>query len=181
MQTLFKKWILITLIVNFTLQNGYSLMSIPQSKDEWLKLAQQDKVAFTQTFFNALNGKSMDLVDIFYHPQAHFTDPIGEHTGVADIKKYYQGIYGPVTDIRFEFKTPLVAGQELAQEWSMFFKSSKLNGGKEIVVHGLSKIKFDSETHQAIEHRDYFDVGEMVYEHVTVLGMIVRWIKGKLK
>lgn len=150
------------------------------SHHEWLALAQTDKVEFTQKFFNALHGGSMDLVEIFYHPQAHFSDPIGEHSGVSDIKKYYAGIYGPVTAIRFEFKKPLMVGNDLALEWTMFYKSSKLKGGQEIVVDGLSKISFDPITNQAIKHRDYFDVGSMVYEHVPLLGSIVRYIKNML-
>ena len=150
------------------------------SRSEWLALAQSDKVEFTQKFFNALHGGSMDLVEIFYHPQAHFSDPIGQHFGVGDIKKYYAGIYGPVTEIRFEFKKPLMSGNDLALEWTMFFKSRKLKGGQEIVVDGLSKIRFDPITNQALEHRDYFDVGSMVYEHVPVLGGIIRYIKNLL-
>ncbi len=29
-------------------------------------------------------------------------------------------------------------------------------------------------------HKDYYDLGEMVYEHVPILGFIIRKIKGKL-
>ena len=184
-----KKLILIILVCVplIFLLNSSETPSMPKttnseiSKDEWMALAEKDKVAFTEKFFNALHGGSMDLVDVFYHPKAHFSDPIGEHFGTVDIKKYYAGIYGPVTEISFEFKKPILNGNDLALEWIMTFKSKKLNGGENIVVPGLSKISFDPTTNQALEHRDYFDMGSMVYEQIPVFGSVVRWIKNSLK
>ncbi len=31
-----------------------------------------------------------------------------------------------------------------------------------------------------IYHKDYYDLGEMVYEHVPILGFVIKKIKGKL-
>jgi hypothetical protein len=152
-----------------------------KSRKDWLVLAKQDKIEFSKNFFNALNPETMDLVDIFYHSDAKFIDPIGRHDGVVSIKNYYRSIYGPVTEIHFSFDEPFMSKDQLALPWKMTFCSSKLNRGEPIVVDGLSRIKFHPETHQAIYHRDYFDMGEMVYEKVPVLGFFIRWIKGRLK
>lgn len=132
-------------------------------------------------FFNALNPETMDLVDVFYDSGATFIDPIGRHTGIVEIRKYYEGIYGPVTEISFNFGEPIEQGERLAMSWTMKFRSSKLKGGKELSVDGLSVFRFDPKLGKVTYHRDYFDVAEMVYEHVPVVGATIRYIKKRLK
>ena len=53
-------------------------------------------------------------------------------------------------------------------EWKMHLKTKALNGGKEMTVDGMSLVTFGSQG-KAISHRDYFDMGEFVYEKIPVL------------
>ena len=171
--------ILVILISNLSAKEIMSKSTM--TNEEWMTLAKENKIEFTKKFFNSLNQETMDLVNIFYHPNAKFYDPIGNHEGVNSIKKYYAGIYEPVTKIKFDYDEPFMNNEQLAFPWKMTYCSSKLNKGKPIVVNGISRIKFDPVTHQAIYHRDYFDMGQMVYEEVPLLGSVVKWIKNKLK
>ena len=54
-----------------------------------------------------------------------------------------------------------------------------LNKGKEFVVQGVSEIHF--ENNLVTYHRDYFDMGEMVYERIPIFGWITKKIKNRLK
>jgi limonene-1,2-epoxide hydrolase len=58
------------------------------------------------------------------------------------------------------------------------FATSEACSWQDLEVQGISHLKFLE--NQVIYHRDYFDLGEMVYEHVPVLGKIVRFIKNSL-
>jgi hypothetical protein len=62
----------------------------------------------------------------------------------------------------------------------MTLETSKLNGGKPFSVEGNSVIVFGGPEGKAIYHRDYFDMGEFVYERIPVLGALVRYIKEQM-
>ncbi len=62
----------------------------------------------------------------------------------------------------------------------MHLSHKRLNGGKPITLDGNSVITLDPQTKQAIYHRDYFDLGEFIYEQVPVLGFVIRKLKAYL-
>lgn len=138
-----------------------------------------DHAATIREFFNGLDSESMDLVDNFYADDVVFVDPVGEIHGLTPLRQYYAHMYRPVLDIRFDFPTIQVSGNEAFATWRMTFSSKSLKRGRPITVDGVSHIRFDA-TGKAIYHRDYFDMGAMVYEHVPLVGFGVRFIKRRL-
>lgn len=48
-----------------------------------------------------------------------------------------------------------------------------------MTVEGATRLEFD-ETGKVCLHRDYFDLGAMLYEQLPLLGAVVRTIKGRL-
>ena len=58
-------------------------------------------------------------------------------------------------------------------------KTPNLNSGEEFTVSGVSEIHFDGGLVRY--HRDYFDMGEFIYERLPVFGRIVRLIKERLE
>jgi len=63
--------------------------------------------------------------------------------------------------------------------WKMIMES-KLNGGKPTELDALSYIKFGGSENKAIYHRDYYDMGQFVYEYVPILKNIIKLVKRKL-
>ena len=123
----------------------------------------------------------MHLVDDFYANDAIFSDPIGTHLGAEAIKRYYAGLYENVSNITFEFSSVLGSGDDFAAIWVMHLSAKKLNRGNPISVPGVSHIRFAPNGGKAIYHRDYFDMGCFIYEHVPILGSLVQFIKRRLK
>jgi limonene-1,2-epoxide hydrolase len=130
--------------------------------------------------FNNLRADNLHILDSFYHPKLKFIDPLGEISGLKDMKTYYAKMYQNVTDIRFDFSSLSEEGEDIFATWNMVLKAKSLNGGKEVRVPGVSHLKFDTESNLVIYHRDYFDMGAFIYEYVPVLGSIIRMIKRKL-
>ena len=59
----------------------------------------------------------------------------------------------------------------------MTYQHPKLKSGEKIVVSGHSYlVSFED---KVITHRDYFDVGSMLYEHLPLIGYGISWIKKK--
>ena len=122
----------------------------------------------------------MHLVDDFYAKDAEFSDPIGTHHGVASIKRYYAGLYESVSTISFEFTSVLGNADDYSVVWVMHLSAKRLNGGKPISVPGVSHLRFQHNGDKVVYHRDYFDMGCFIYEHVPLLGSIIRMIKRRL-
>ncbi len=147
-------------------------------------MAASGTVPTVEEIFNGLNKDTMELVDRFYAEDTHFLDPVVDLKGRAAVRKYYENLYANVISIRFEFSgevsTKTEQGEEKVAFWTMILRHKKLRGGEEVRVVGNSHIRFDAKTGQAIYHRDYFDMGEFIYEGLPVVGPVVRFVKSKM-
>lgn len=130
--------------------------------------------------FNGLRANNLEILDNFYSRNVSFIDPLGTHAGLESVKKYYGNLYENVKSIRFEFVDSISQGDSHVVTWKMFLRTPSLNKGDEIILDGNSVIKFNEENLVSY-HRDYFDMGEFIYENVPVLGWIISTIKEKMK
>lgn len=135
----------------------------------------------SKEFFSKLNAQSMNLVDDFYDVKVTFRDPLHEIQGSEAVKKYYSNLYKNVEYIRFDFEKQLISGNEEVLFWVMHLRAKGLNSGNDIAVSGNSHIIYSTESRKCIYHRDYFDMGEFIYEQVPVLKNIIFYIKNRLK
>jgi limonene-1,2-epoxide hydrolase len=129
-------------------------------------------------FFNGFNKDTPHLLDEFYAPDVEFHDPVSEIRGIVGIRAYYAKMYENLISIRFDFDREVEQGGEVFAPWVMHMRHKALAGGKEIVVPGVSHFRFKDG--KAVYHRDYFDMGAFVYEHVPVIGAGVRYVKKKV-
>jgi len=129
-------------------------------------------------FFNEFGKDNIDLADSFYAEDIHFQDPIVDIKGLQPLKDYYAGLYKNVISIRFEFHDVITQGDHQVGIWTMYLRAKNLNGGKEVMVKGNSHVIYKNG--KAIYHRDYFDMGAFIYEHIPVVGAIIRKIKSML-
>ncbi len=133
--------------------------------------------AFARTW-QTLSRDHLDGIEALYHPEMTFIDPSGEIHGRDNFKAHLATLYRNVNDCQFELGMPIGAPPHWAQPWVMTLSHPKLAGGKPIRVEGISDLR--SRDGLIIHHRDYFDMGQMLYEHVPLLGSATRWLKGNL-
>jgi hypothetical protein len=131
-------------------------------------------------FFQKLDKNHMNLVDQFYDKNVTFQDPVHTLKGAPAVRSYYEGLYKNVDEIRFEYGKELEDKDTVVLAWRMFLKTSAINAGKELTVDGTSVITFGGPEGKAIAHRDYFDMGEFVYERVPILKSVIHFIKGRM-
>jgi hypothetical protein len=135
----------------------------------------------SKEFFSKLSSQSMNLVDDFYDSKVIFRDPLNELHGSNEVKKYYSSLYKNVEYIKFDFEKQVSSGNEEVLFWIMHLRAKGLNSGKEILVSGNSHIVYSAESNKCIYHRDYFDMGEFIYEQVPILKNIISFVKNRLK
>lgn len=132
-----------------------------------------DKIVKT---FNAFNGRDFSMLDHFYDQEVFFEDPVTKVQGLPALKRYYGHAYENVKSIKFDFLQIIEQGQVVAAPWVMTISVQGLNRGEPYKVHGSSILVFN-EQELVISHRDYVDLGEMVYERLPFQGFIIRKIK----
>jgi len=130
--------------------------------------------------FNGLNKDTMGLLDDFYHEAVIFEDPLGRIVGLEGIRAYYENLYQGAEEVSFEFTAEVVQDNTHVVVWTMHLKARRLNRGRPFTVDGNSIIRF-GEGDKVVYHRDYFDMGDFVYERVPVVRCLVKQVKKRLQ
>ena len=127
-------------------------------------------------FFNQARYENLDsLCAEFYAPNVRFEDPLGNIDGMETLIAYYKNLYENVISIHFEPLNIFTKGDEEVFVWQMNVKHKAVGGGEPIIVDGTSLLRYKDG--KVVYHRDYFDLGAMLYEQIPVLGTIIGWIK----
>lgn len=127
--------------------------------------------------FNQLSRAKLSLIGDLYSEGIVFKDPLHELHGIAAVRDYFARLYDGVRHCRFTFEDQVVQGNTAMLVWTMQLEHARLCKGQLLHLPGASHIRFGE---KIVYHRDYFDVGALLYERVPLLGPIVRKIKARL-
>ncbi len=129
--------------------------------------------------YASLEKETLDQLDTVYRDDIHFADPMHELQGLPALRRYFESLYTHLDYCRFEQLHAYASHDGDAQvghvSWRMRFVHPRLGGGREVQVEGLSQLRFDE--HQIYAHRDYLDLGQMLYEQLPVVGALIRLVK----
>jgi ketosteroid isomerase-like protein len=129
--------------------------------------------------YNKLNSENLDLLAEIYAENVVFIDPAHEILGLKNLQRYFASMYSGLHSASFTFSDTQRKGDHAYVQWTMDFSHPKLGGGKIISLPGVSSLKFDSDD-KAIYHRDFFDMGAMLYEHLPLFGKMIKLLKKRL-
>ncbi|WP_260258750.1 nuclear transport factor 2 family protein [Vibrio intestinalis] len=136
-----------------------------------------DAVAVSE-LYKQLDGEHLHLLEEIYHPDVVFEDAAHRIEGRESLYHYFETLYLNVNKCVFHISETHQSGDKGFIVWVMELQHPKLNGGDAISVHGVTHLSFADK--QVIYHRDYFDLGEMLYEQLPLLGGVIRAIKRRL-
>lgn len=122
--------------------------------------------------YRQLNYNNLELLQSVYSEDVVFTDPVHKIEGLPELVKYFAELYKGLNSINFEFGNVLSNKEQSHVEWEMTFTHNRLKNNSPITVPGISCLEFNSDNLVCF-HRDFFDMGAMLYEHIPFLG---RWI-----
>lgn len=126
--------------------------------------------------YRDLSRENVESIREIYTTDVQFIDPAHEIQGIEALLAYFKHLYENVSGVRFEFKHPVMDGSCGYVQWNMHYAHPRLKRGSDIMVPGSSFLKFadDGKVHY---HRDYFDMGALLYEHLPLVGSAVAAIK----
>jgi hypothetical protein len=121
-----------------------------------------------------------DLNEIYSHDIV-FIDPITTHRGLSAVKSYFSNLLEQAETCKFNIANILECAPSNCDithiaNWTM---TLTLKGSdKVITLDGTTQLGVRDDI--IVYHKDYYDLGEMVYEHVPLLGFVIKKIKGRL-
>lgn len=135
----------------------------------------QQIVAAIIDVYENLNAQSIDRLGELYSDDIYFEDPAHAIQGISGLKSYFRKLFSNVTHCEFRFHSNLADSDKVFLSWTMTLQHSRLRRGEKIFVEGASLLK--TRDGRIYYHRDYFDLGNMLYEHIPLVGGLVRQIK----
>ncbi len=127
-------------------------------------------------FYRDLSQLQVPEFDKIYADDVIFRDPVHEIRGAADLLGYMEALCERVEFCQFEYLDELVTADKAYIKWNMNFRHPSL-GQATHTVRGVSHIQFSDRVYY---HEDVYDMGQMLYEHLPVLGGATRWLKRRL-
>ncbi|HXR02315.1 MAG TPA: nuclear transport factor 2 family protein [Pseudomonas sp.] len=129
--------------------------------------------------FAALDKHNLHLLGELYSDDIAFADPLHEVHGLPALRQYFAQLYANVRELRFKFDAyDQVREGKGYLRWTMTYRHPRLNQGEPIVVQGCSHLLWRED--KVFQHRDFFDAGALLYEHLPLMGRLIRWLKGRL-
>jgi len=128
--------------------------------------------------FAQLDKDNLQRLGELYTDDVRFTDPLHEVQGLGQLRGYFAELYANVSELRFDFHGfDQIAEGEGYLRWVMSYRHPRLADGRLIRVDGCSHLRWRDKVYC---HRDYFDAGALLYEHLPVLGRAIAWLKRRM-
>ena len=126
-------------------------------------------------YFTDMDLSNNTALDEIYSDNVVFIDPIHKIQGLENLVQYFEKLNSNLIAGSFFFTDESITDNKAYLSWEMNLKLKRPK--KNIIASGISVLTIDT---KIIHHRDYFDAGELFYEHVPILGSIIRLLKNKL-
>lgn len=143
-----------------------------------LNLNTSEYPLWLNNFINIYQKLSVDnlaLLTNIYHKDVTFVDPMHKVEGFEQLANYFANLYENLTTCEFIIEEVIVEDSNASLFWTMTYQHTKLNKGKAVTVIGCSHIRGKED--KVYYHRDYLDLGAMLYEQLPLIGRIIYWIK----
>jgi limonene-1,2-epoxide hydrolase len=110
-----------------------------------------------------------------YAPDARFKDPFNQVQGVAAIAAVFDHMFRTLDGPRFRVLDIALDGDQLFLTWDFDFRTRGA-GPRSMTIHGATRLRLDAQG-RVVDHRDYWDAAEELYEKLPLIGMLMRWLK----
>ena len=143
-------------------------------------IAEREAVTRFEHFLAHLDEKTArEQTEQVYAPQAFFNDTLKTLHGSAAIRDYFIRTAQGLESMSVNFEDVAVSGRNYYFRWTMETRMKHLAHGRTVRTTGVTFVRFDPEG-RVLVHQDYWDSAQGVWEHVPVMGLILRWIRERI-
>ncbi|MEM7023373.1 MAG: nuclear transport factor 2 family protein [Pseudomonadota bacterium] len=130
-------------------------------------------------FYESITRESVVDLRALVAPEVRFKDPFNDLHGVDSMVRVMEHMFDDATDIRFVIDDRTVRGSLCYLRWRFWFRPRRFSHGEPWQVEGVSLVRFDADG-KVLEHIDYWDAAQQIYERIPVVGVLVRRLRAYL-
>lgn len=138
----------------------------------------REATARIAAYFESLTPQSVSQIGDFYTADARFKDPFNDVRGIPAITRIFEHMFTALDGPRFIVTQRIVDGPQTFLVWEFRFRFKRFDTVTEQVVRGGSHLTLAADG-RILEHRDYWDAAEELYEKLPVVGGLMRWLKNR--
>jgi hypothetical protein len=127
--------------------------------------------------YQGLDKNNLSQLGLVYSDNINFIDALHNLKGLDQLSDYFSHLYGHLLYCNFNIEEVIQEEGKASIIWTMQYAHPKINKGKAIFVNGSSHLKFNEKIYY---HRDFLDMGQMLYEHLPLLGGVIRTLKKRV-
>jgi len=127
-------------------------------------------------FYETLTPQTVGALRPLVAPDVHFRDPFNDVQGVDAYERVLAKMFKDLYEPRFEVRHAALDGAIGFLKWRLVFRGKR---GRERTIIGMSELHFDADDRIAL-HVDYWDAAAQVYEHLPILGFLLRRIRRRI-
>ena len=128
--------------------------------------------------YQNLDPTQLDEIATLYTSDVYFEDPTYGVQGKTAVLAHFSKSFAKLQGCSFNFHRTVSDGADIFLAWTMTAKHPKFLKGHAVRVEGASFLK--TRNGKIYYHRDYFDMGSLLYEHLPLLGKIIQKIKQRV-
>lgn len=142
--------------------------------------AEKEAIARFENFLAHLDETTArEETEKVYAPEAFLNDTLKTLHGSPAIRDYFIKTAQGLHSMTVVFDDVSVSGTNYYFRWTMETKMKHLAQGKTVRTIGVTMVRFDPQG-RVLLHQDFWDSAQGVWNHVPVLGSIIRWIQSSL-
>lgn len=128
---------------------------------------------FREMFADLTSARVRELGPLIYAEDAHFNDTIVDLDGREAIVDYLAETAGRTEECKVVIDDAARGEDGVYLRWTMRFVAKRLNRGRPVDSIGLTHLRL-GEDGLVSHHQDYWDSRAGLFEHVPVLGWMLR-------
>ena len=126
--------------------------------------------------FETITPESVSQLDRIYTSHAHFKDPFNDVRSLDAIQRIFAHMFVALDAPHFVVTRRIVDGPHCFLAWEFRFQFRRFDTVTEQCVYGGSHLQLAPDG-RILDHRDYWDAAEELYEKLPVVGGLMRWLK----
>lgn len=126
--------------------------------------------------FESLTPETVAQLGAIYTEHARFKDPFNDIRGLAAIQGVFHHMYDALMEPRFVVTRRVVDGAHCFLVWEFHFRFRRFRSDVDQCIRGTSHLQLAPDG-RILDHRDYWDAAEELYEKLPLIGPLMRWLR----
>jgi hypothetical protein len=143
--------------------------------------AMKDGLVRYVRFYETLTPESLKDIANYFTPEARFRDPFNDVRGIEKIRLVFEDMFKTIGQPDFQVTDSAWSAETEGHAYMRWTFKYKVRGkGLPLSVDGVSYVVFDIDG-RVVSHVDYWDAAQGLYEHLPVIGWILRSIRKRVQ